>query len=394
MSPKRSMFESHITNTKPRARIALLASVAIIAVASCESPEPERDMERGRPGVTTAGQGDGAGGGAGEAGEGPEAGEAGAEAEVGGSVAGTGGVEAGSGAGEGGIAGEGEAGAGETTESFGLEARPENDGVCVAPATPEDMPVKLSELGDCFDKDDPWLPGPALIPYTMNSPLWSDGSKKARWMAIPDGETIRVKDDGDFEFPIGTILVKTFELRDVRLETRIMAKHDNGEWGAYDYVWSYRDPELGEIVDLDDPEQVDIPDLRRRLPPDRPGGVPFTWQFPSQDECMICHTEAAGFSIGPELLQLNGDHVFGEKTAHQLKTLDHIGLFEESIADEIDDIPELVDPADTTKSAEDRARSYLHANCAYCHRPEGLKDAPHMAEELINFDFRYQNRRG
>ena len=51
-----------------------------------------------------------------------------------------------------------------------------------------------------------------VMPYTPGVTLWSDGAEKLRYFAIPDGTTIRVGTDGDFEFPNGTVTVNPGKL--------------------------------------------------------------------------------------------------------------------------------------------------------------------------------------
>jgi mono/diheme cytochrome c family protein len=82
----------------------------------------------------------------------------------------------------------------------------------------------------------------------------------------------------------------------------------------------------------------------------------------------------AGFSLGPEISQLNGSLLYAAtgRTANQLETLDHISLFSTGLPGAPSALPALADPADAagaTLSA--RARAYLHTNCAQCHRPQG-----------------------
>ena len=88
---------------------------------------------------------------------------------------------------------------------------------------------------------------------------------------------------------------------------------------------------------------------------------------------MQCHTSAAGFSLGPEISQLNGSLTYPStgQTANQLATLEHINLFTTPLPGPPATLAALADPADSTKSLSDRARAYLQTNCAQCHRPGG-----------------------
>ena len=235
-----------------------------------------------------------------------------------------------------------------------------------AGAPPADtFPKKLSETG-CFDAADAKKPLPVLVPFGPISPLWSDGADKLRWIALPDGKTITVKDDGDFDFPVGTVLAKEFRIGGKRIETRLFMRHDDGEWGGYSYEWN--DAETDATL----------------LPAGKTKTVGTqTWTYPDRAQCFSCHTEPAGRSLGPEVIQLNGDFVYTatNRLSNQLATLDHIGFFDKPLADP-KTLPKLVDPQIAGPSVETRARSYVHANCSGCHRPTGPGRGP--------ADFRFQ----
>jgi hypothetical protein len=79
-------------------------------------------------------------------------------------------------------------------------------------------------------------PSPKLIPYTVNSPLWSDAALKQRWMALPTGTQIQFSPTGEWSFPNGSVFVKHFALQTNendpsllrRLETRLLVRDTNG----------------------------------------------------------------------------------------------------------------------------------------------------------------------
>jgi uncharacterized repeat protein (TIGR03806 family) len=219
-------------------------------------------------------------------------------------------------------------------------------GISVAP--------RLSATG-CFDSQDPTQPSSGLIPYAVNAPFWSDGADKQRWFAIPDGTTISVTADGDFEFPIGTVLAKHFRLGDELLETRLFMRHPDGDWAGYTYEWN----DAGTDADLVIAGKV----------ADRNGQ---DWIYPSSGQCMNCHTSAAGFSLGLEVAQLNGDFTYSMtgRTRNQLETLDQIGMFDVPLGN-VAALPAFVHPDDASAGVDARARSYLHANCSNCHRDGG-----------------------
>jgi len=110
----------------------------------------------------------------------------------------------------------------------------------IAPASapqPSNFPQLLSQTG-CMAAGNPALPGPALIPYDVNSPLWSDGAAKERWFALPNGTTISRTLDGDFDLPVGSVTVKTFRINGRLVETRLFMRHADGEWAGYSYEWN------------------------------------------------------------------------------------------------------------------------------------------------------------
>lgn len=223
------------------------------------------------------------------------------------------------------------------------------------------FPTLLSETG-CMDPADPTKPMPGVIPYNVNTILWSDGAEKSRWFAVPDGSTITLQPDGDFLFPIGTVLIKQFGFDDSPHETRLLVRHDDGFWGAYTYEWE---------SDLSDAELVGSIGKSKVLP----NGV--NWSYPSQEQCFSCHTDIAGTDIGLEILQLNGDYLYPTSgiTANQLTTFDHIGLLTNALPAPPAELPALTSIDNATASDKEKARSYIHANCSGCHRPGSLIQA-------------------
>jgi uncharacterized repeat protein (TIGR03806 family) len=226
--------------------------------------------------------------------------------------------------------------------------------------TPGQTPVAslLSATG-CVDPQNPASPASGLIPYQVAAPFWSDGADKLRWLALPDGGTISVQSDGDFSFPIGTVLMKHFRLGAELVETRLFMHHAEGDWAGYSYEWNADGSDAtlaqgGKIARIGDQD----------------------WIFPSGNDCLSCHTAAAGFALGLETAQLNHDLTYPRtgRTANQLLTLDRIVLFAAPLGDPAVR-PALADPGDTAAPLEARARAYLHTNCAQCHRAGGLSQS-------------------
>ena len=57
-------------------------------------------------------------------------------------------------------------------------------------------------------------------------------------MALPDGRQVVNKANGDFDFPAGTVLVKSFRLGGQLIETRLLMRHPDTGWAGYTYEWN------------------------------------------------------------------------------------------------------------------------------------------------------------
>lgn len=246
---------------------------------------------------------------------------------------------------------------------FGISERPANPD-CVAPQPPE-VPDLLSATG-CIDDSDPTDMAKGVVPYEMNAGFWSDGSDKDRFMALPDGTGVTIGTDHDWTFPVGSVLIKRFYLAGRLIETRHMVRHPDGAWAGYTWEWDAAQAEAirvvgGKTVTIDGQE----------------------WLYPSEAQCMECHSTAAGFVLGPETGQLNGDFLYPESgvTDNQLETLDHIAWFDAPLPDVVENLPVLPHPFDPMHELGERARTYLHVNCSQCHRPGGPTPS--------NMDWRY-----
>jgi len=233
------------------------------------------------------------------------------------------------------------------------------------------FPLTLSETG-CFDDVPARHPAPGLIPYEVQSPLWSDGAGKRRFLVVPSTGTIGHRTTGAWDLPDGTILVKEFTLELERgnaasthaLETRFLVRKA-GAWNGYTYRWNDQQTEA-HLLDASTIATFTVTD------PQAPGGtVEHTHYFPSRSDCTRCHTEAAGGTLGLQTGQMNRAQAYGAVSDNQIRALEHVGLFGGCLPARPASLPHWANPADTGASLDARARSYLAANCAHCHRPQG-----------------------
>ena len=217
------------------------------------------------------------------------------------------------------------------------------------------VPRNLSETG-CVSSTNAQQPAAGMIPYAINAPFWSDGASKERWLAVPDGQTVTVRTDGDWDFPNRSVLMKNFRVGTQLIETRLLMRHPDGTWGGFTYEWNA--------------QQTDATLVEGGAVRDIGGGQ--DWIFPSEAQCLECHTGAANRALGLENSQLNRTFTYTQtgRTANELATLSHIGVLSPPIADSSAQ-PAMPDPADASAPLGNRARAYLHTNCSQCHRPNG-----------------------
>lgn len=340
-------------------KTALALGLACLAVA-CGGAQPSS------PGAADGTSGDAAGNAAGTAGV---AGIGGNATSGAGGLAGIGGASGGS---------SGASDSAGTSGAGGLA----NLSKCAPPADLFSPITKLSETG-CVDPDNPAKPIATAIGYQVNSPLWSDLADKTRAFFLPAGAKIHVRncaanpadcpdgtaDEGRWDFPVGAVMIKTFAFDSKLVETRLFMHVNAANWVGYSYQWDEAQKEA-TLVSADGASVMF--DTGTRIVP---------WHYPSQMDCTNCHNAAGGSTLGLETAQMN--RTLG--TANQIDTLAALGVFETAPAKPYK--AALVapyasaagtPPADAT--TEQKARSYLHANCGFCHRPFG---------NYPNFDFRY-----
>jgi uncharacterized repeat protein (TIGR03806 family) len=242
------------------------------------------------------------------------------------------------------------------------------------------MPLLLSQTGAVKDARG-LVPADGLIPYDLIVPFWSDGAIKNRWVAVPAAK-VAFYPTGEWKFPKGTVFVKTFELPTNaadptvtrRLETRILvADADGGVYGV-DYKWR-ADNSDADLMSGGMSEEVPVKTASG-------GMLSQTWYYPSRQDCLTCHNARAGGVLGIKTRQLNHDFQYPSgHVENELRRWSQLGLFPTPIDDrDLAALPALAAIGDPTRSIEERARSYLDANCSHCHQPGGT---------VANFDARF-----
>ena len=234
-----------------------------------------------------------------------------------------------------------------------------------------DVPKLLSEWSLFKQPLKELKPMNGVIPYDLNSPLFSDYAHKARFVKLPDGTVTKYNDSEVFDFPEGAILVKNFyydldetAVQSARriIETRLLIHEANG-WNALTYVWNQEQTEA----------ELEIAGRTVPVSWTNSEGVlkHVNYSVPNLVQCKGCHERSAKMSpIGPSARQLNKKFDYGEVSTNQLKKWHELELLDS--LPEISQIPKLAqwnDPESGT--LDDRARAWLEINCAHCHRAEG-----------------------
>jgi uncharacterized repeat protein (TIGR03806 family) len=214
-------------------------------------------------------------------------------------------------------------------------------------------------------------PADGVIPYDLNSALFSDYAEKYRFVKLPQGTHATYSREGPFVFPVGTIIAKTFAFpHDARdpsrgrrlIETRIL-KHEPEGWVGLPYVWNKDQTEATLDVAGD---MVDVSWIHT-------DGRPRTNNYiiPNANQCKGCHKSGENMvPIGPKARHLNRDFPYRDGTENQLAHWSRAGIL--AGAPEPTAAPRLAawdKPSSGTLDA--RARAWLEINCAHCHNPEG-----------------------
>ena len=255
---------------------------------------------------------------------------------------------------------------------FQLEPNP-------VPDNSSSFPRKLSQTG-LFASTADHAPAPGVLPFSVNAELWNDGAAAERLAAFPDtAGTYKGKDlwgSVKWIFPSNAVLAKTLSLEMEegkpqsrrRVETQIL-HFDGVNWHGYAYQWNAEQTDATLVDSAGTNRAYQIADAQA------PGGHRGqTWHFHSRAECLRCHNPWAGPPLAFNFPELNKDHryssaVGGEvnsRNDNQIRTLSHIGMLDKSLFDE--PALKLADPRAANADLQERARSWLHVNCAHCHR--------------------------
>lgn len=269
-----------------------------------------------------------------------------------------------------------------------------------APVFHEDgFPATLSEWNLLSSANGVLTLSPGVTPYDLATPLFTDYALKLRTVTMPKGTSATYSPEDAFDFPVGTIISKTFyypqtgdewtgdvavgpeptlangtmSLKGVRLvETRLLVHRADG-WVAIPYVWT--DGQSDAVLQrtgATKPMTLHRPDGRTE---------PFAYVVPNQNQCAGCHainnTTRKISPIGPKARHLNKPSTF----VAGVNQLDHwilsgmlTGAPTAPARAGHESFPRNASWTDKTESLDARARAYLDANCSHCHSDVGAAD--------------------
>ena len=244
---------------------------------------------------------------------------------------------------------------------------------------PERAKMTLSEYGFFQGQLADQLPAAGVVPYDLNTPLFSDYAQKLRFVQLPKGTSATYREPEVLDLPVGSVLIKTFyyphdfrrpEKGRTLMETRLLL-HEADGWYALPYVWNDEQTEahLEVTGGTKDVRWVQPDGKKQRL----------AYSVPNINQCKGCHVKNQEMlPIGPTARQLNREYPYVDGEQNQLAHWQAIGYLEGlPPAEEIPRLAVWNDPA--SGSVAERARAYLDINCAHCHRT----DAPASTSGLL-----------
>lgn len=228
-----------------------------------------------------------------------------------------------------------------------IESQPVSDASIMGEA----FPKYLSQFA--FFEDAPAQhPAARVHPYALNTPLWSDGAEKLRFIYLPEGTRLTADGEGLLRFPVGAAIIKTFafgEGADRRLiETRVLLHRADG-WTALPYRWNAEQTDAALAL------------TGGRTDLTTPTGEAFSYAIPNKNQCKTCHSkDGAVIPIGPKARNLSGEWLDEMARVGNLDTVPKGG----------GTLPIWAAREDSDPAAP-LARAYLDVNCAHCHQPGG-----------------------
>lgn len=214
-------------------------------------------------------------------------------------------------------------------------------------------------------------PSDRVIPYDLNSPLFSDYAHKARFVWMPEGTSANYRTGEVLDFPKETVLIKNFyyenDETDISkgrriIETRLLINRGE-DWEAIGYIWNKEQTEANlEVVgDIKEVSWVNKTGATQNL----------NYIIPNRNQCKSCHLQGKKqIPIGPKVRNLNKTFTYENGTMNQLEKWTSVGYLTGYEASE--NHPKVANWDDEqNENLNERAMAYLDINCAHCHYKNG-----------------------
>jgi len=215
-----------------------------------------------------------------------------------------------------------------------------------AAVTASGYPATLAEFGFFADAR-AQKPAAGVVPYRLNTPLWSDGADKLRFLYLPPGAQAKAAGEGLLGLPRGAALIKTFTFGSRLIETRVLLHRAEG-WTALPYQWNAEQTEARLVLG------------GARVAVATPTGEAISYAIPNKNQCKECHGLAGAVTpIGPKARNLAPDWLAALAKAGRLDV----------VPDVANRVP--VWEARASEPVGAVARGYLDANCGHCHNAQG-----------------------
>ncbi len=222
---------------------------------------------------------------------------------------------------------------------------PAQSAVNDAAVTGSAFPATLAEYGFFADAGAD-RPSARVVPYRLNTALWSDGAEKHRFLYLPPGAKAAANGEGLLDLPVGAALIKTFAFGTRKIETRVLL-HRADDWVALPYKWNEAQTEARLVL------------AGARVPLTMPTGQTISYAVPNKNQCKECHALSGAVTpIGPKARNLGSDWLKSQYAAGRLDAVPSVA----------NAVPLWEARAEAPVAAV--ARGYLDVNCAHCHNPK------------------------
>ena len=212
-------------------------------------------------------------------------------------------------------------------------------------------------------------PNKQVVLYRPASSLFTDYAQKSRFISVPASDKITIE-DGELNFPVGTILIKNFyypsnfqnpEAERKIIETRLLIQEEDG-WEAYPYIWN--EEQTNAVLKVVGGErEVRFRDVNGE-------DQVINYLIPNKNQCKTCHNKSESLQpIGVKIKHLNFEIDWVDTNSNQLAHWQELGILEGFEGKE--NYQAMIDYMDTDQVLADRAMAYLDINCSHCHSQEG-----------------------